>query len=1332
MKGCVGVLSLAVLVLSGCGMGVVSGAPGSGGGTVAGGLVVQGKVHGGQQPVAGSKVSLWTVGTTGYGLSPVQLTSTFTDNSGNFALPAPSCAQASELTYLTAVGGSPGGTANPANAQISLIAAIGPCSGAAGTNVNINEVTTVATVYALAKFMAYGLTNNSAPGASVGYLAPSTVGITNAFATVNNLVNISTGQAYQYTPNGNGLVPQAEINTLANLLALCVNSSGGTTTDTACGSLFAQVPSPEYPANTLQTALNFALQPANNPSGQWSLVTTNGPFQPTLLGPNAPNDWALPVLYSSAGPGIEDLAIDASGNIWTANAGINGNSGGVSELTNLGVPFANSPYLSGNSGIDGIAIDLGGNAWVANGNTAHIVEVPPGGGSIFGPFSFQETSTPTGVAVDANNDIWIANKSSNTVTQLSNQGPISAPLSPSGGYTGGGLGNPGGIAIDENNNAWVTNSGASSLTMITPSGSQSNYPGSGLNGPAGIAIDQSGDLWIDDLNTSTVVEFNSSGSQIKTVSPGGSFSTSGAYDAADGASNIWVPDPPAAGLVEINSSGTVVSPASGYQGPRQTITGTSTANLNTPQVARIDQSGNVWLGNYTGIPISSSKNAYVTEFIGLAVPTVEPLAFAAQQGIIGLRPGSSPAYTLAVTSSSLPTGVQTAKYSYQLVAVGGTGVGYTWTLTSGQSALNSVGLTLSSSGLLSGTLNGTVSGASIGFSVTDSAGNTALRTLSLTVTALTTLSITTTNLPAAVVGVNYNQSFAATGGSGSYTWSIPSTAQQTALSNIGVYFSNSGSLNGTPTATTTGISFTVKVADLATGQTATAPYTLLVNAPVLSQCTHDGSGNALLNGHYAFLLSGFDSSGNVLDQIGSFKADGAGTISNGLGDSNNSGNATAGEQSYTFSGTYSIGSTDNRGQMVISASNDTSTQYFCFAADTVVSGVATSGRVIDATGDGSIQTGVFQIQNTADFATAALNGGFAFGVQGVNAGTPLQRGGVVGQLTLNGSGGVSSGQVDIATYNSSSNSTSYQAAATLSSGGTYSLGSGGRGTLSISNGGGGATFIVYEFGNPFVSGFFMLSSANINTNTLLTGYAVQQMGASFTTAIAAGKGVFREDGVDNPSSNAVDAAQIGQLGFDGSGNLSYIADNNDGGMVTAPSSIAAANYSVTPLGYLTITNAGNHSPNFYLYTPGGGFGLDGSGEVGLWVMVPQTGAGSFTASSLSGSYGIGTVNPLAYSTSGAGTSSGNPFPGIFDATGTFSSGSLALVQDEVKAPGTIPYVSTAQSNTIPWVFDSTYGASAGRFTIGGQVVGYIVSPTQAILMQNSSGQNPSVFIADHQ
>jgi sugar lactone lactonase YvrE len=887
MKGFAAVLSLCVLVLTGCGMGAVSGTASSGGGASAGSLVVQGTVHGGQQPVANSKVSLWTVGTTGYGLSPTQLTTTFTGNNGSFSLPAPTCAQAGELTYLTAVGGSPGGTANPANAQISLMAAIGPCSGAAGTNVNLNEVTTVATVFALAKFMAYDLTTNSAPGIDVGYLAPSTVGITNAFATVNNLVNISTGTAYQYTPNGNGLVPQAEINTLANLLALCVNSSGGTNTGTACGNLFAQVPSPSYPANTLQTMLNIALQPGNNPSGQWSLVTTGGPFQPTLTA--QPNDWALPVLYSGAGPAVEDLAIDASGNIWTANAGQNGNNGGVSELSNLGVPFAGSPYLGGNSGMDGIAVDLGGNAWAVNGNTAQIYEVTPGGASTYGPFSFQETSSPRGIAVDPSNNIWVVNSSSNTVTKLSNSGPASSAISPSGGYTGSGLSSPYDVAIDESGDAWVTNYATGGLTEITPAGSLSSY-GAAQAATQGIAVDQSGNLWVDNTGT-TVQQITSNGSTGSHTPSNNAAKSGGSYLAIDGADNLWVANQTGNSLSGFNVSGGVstLSPSTGYTGPAFTIASPSYSgvSLNTPYVARVDPSGNVWVGNYNSIPIGTQTISYLTEFIGLAVPTVEPLAAAAQQQLIGLRPGSSPGSTLAVTSSSLPSGVQTAKYSYQLLANGGTGNGYTWTLTAGQSALNSVGLTLSSSGLLSGTLSGTVSGASIGFKVTDSAGNTATATLSLTVNALTTLSITTTNISAGTVGTNYNQAFAATGGSGSYTWTIPSSSQQTALNNIGINFSNSGYLAGTPTAATTGISFTVKVTDLATGQTASAPYTFLANNPVLQQCTHDGSGNALLNGHYAFLLTGFDSAGNVLDQIGSFQANGRAHHER-LGDSNNS------------------------------------------------------------------------------------------------------------------------------------------------------------------------------------------------------------------------------------------------------------------------------------------------------------------------------------------------------------------------------------------------------------------------------------------------------------
>jgi hypothetical protein len=195
----------------------------------------------------------------------------------------------------------------------------------------------------------------------------------------------------------------------------------------------------------------------------------------------------------------------------------------------------------------------------------------------------------------------------------------------------------------------------------------------------------------------------------------------------------------------------------------------------------------------------------------------------------------------------------------------------------------------------------------------------------------------------------------------------------------------------------------------------------------------------------------------------------------------------------------------------------------------------------------------------------------------------------------------------------------------------------------------------------------------------------------------------------------VDDVQIGQFGLNGSGGISYIADENDGGTITAPSGFASANYSVSSLGYLTITNAGNHPASFYLYAPGGGFGLDGSSEVGFWYLAPQTVPnGGFTSSSLSGSFGAGTVTPVAYSTSGAGNTSGSSYPQMFDAAVSFSPGTVSLTQDQVKAPGLAANVSTGQTGSNSYALDSTYGASAGRFSLssGGTdgSVGYIVSP----------------------
>src|SRR5208282_1616451 len=72
------------------------------------------------------------------------------------------------------------------------------------------------------------------------------------------------------------------------------------------------------------------------------------------------------------------------------------------------------------------------------------------------------------------------------------------------------------------------------------------------------------------------------------------------------------------------------------------------------------------------------------------------------------------------TSSPLPTAIEGSSYSVTMAATGGTGLGYTWAITSG--VLQS-GLSLSSAGVISGTptVTGTVT---VTINVHDSGSNT--------------------------------------------------------------------------------------------------------------------------------------------------------------------------------------------------------------------------------------------------------------------------------------------------------------------------------------------------------------------------------------------------------------------------------------------------------------------------------------------------------------------------------------------------------------------------------------------------------------------------------
>src|SRR5579863_4631531 len=182
-----------------------------------------------------------------------------------------------------------------------------------------------------------------------------------------------------------------------------------------------------------------------------------------------------------------------------------------------------------------------------------------------------------------------------------------------------------------------------------------------------------------------------------------------------------------------------------------------------------------------------------------------------------------------ITTSSLPNGQVGVAYSASLAASGGTAP-YTWSLTAGTLP---AGLSLSSSGVISGTPTAAVNAASLTFKVTDSSqpaqSNSAA--LSLTVTATGPV-ITTSSLPNGQVGVAYSASLAAGGGTAPYTWSLTAGTLPAGLS-----LSSSGVISGTPTAAVNAASLTFKVTDSsqpAQSNSAALSLTVTATGPVIT------------------------------------------------------------------------------------------------------------------------------------------------------------------------------------------------------------------------------------------------------------------------------------------------------------------------------------------------------------------------------------------------------------------------------------------------------------------------------------------------------------------
>jgi Putative Ig domain len=225
-------------------------------------------------------------------------------------------------------------------------------------------------------------------------------------------------------------------------------------------------------------------------------------------------------------------------------------------------------------------------------------------------------------------------------------------------------------------------------------------------------------------------------------------------------------------------------------------------------------------GVITGTPTANGNYSF-----DVTVADSSPAAQTAT-ATIALSVAAAPATPtpLTINSSSLPAAIIGSAYSNVLQATGGTAP-YTWSIASGSLPAS---LSLApATGLISGTPTA-VGTATFTAAVVDSAKPAQTTSVSVSiVVAPVSLTITSSALPSGTQGTGYSRALQASGGTGSYTWSITTGSLPAGLS----LAPTTGIISGTPTVSGNNLSFGVTVKDSGSpAQTATAPETISVVA----------------------------------------------------------------------------------------------------------------------------------------------------------------------------------------------------------------------------------------------------------------------------------------------------------------------------------------------------------------------------------------------------------------------------------------------------------------------------------------------------------------------